>query len=169
MCIIIDTNTLCSVFVENSINHNQFKPVKDWIIEGKGKIVFGGTKYTSEIKGKYLSFFLELKKVGKAIHIDTAKVDAEQQIVDKLITHPNFDDSHLVGLLRVSKCKLICSLDSKAFPFFRHTLFFTPAINKPRIYSSLSNKSLLCDNFIADICKPCIKTTTQQKKQIGVK
>lgn len=167
MCIIVDTNVLPNVFKQSSVNHAQFKPVRDWILEGKGKVVFGGTKYLGEIKGTYLSFFLQLKKAGKAVYVNTALVDAEQQAVEQLIVHPDFDDPHLVGLLRVSGCKLICSLDSRAFPFFRHTLFFSPAANKPRIYSSLNNARLLCDKHIADLCKPCTMTTNQQKKIIG--
>lgn len=84
-----------------------------------------------------------------------------------MIVHPDFDDPHLVGLLRVSGCKLICSLDSRAFPYFRHSLFFNPASNRPRIYSTLSNSSLLCDRQIADVCKPCAPTTKKQKSIFG--
>lgn len=167
MCIIVDTNVLPSVFKQSSSNHSQFKPVRDWIIDGKGKIVFGGTKYINEIKGTYLAFFLQLKKAGKAVSIPSDLVDAEQLVVGSMIVHPDFDDQHLVGLLRVSGCKLICSLDSRAFPYFRHTLFFSPASNRPRIYSTLTNSSLLCDRHIADVCKPCAPTTKQQKSIIG--
>ncbi|HYG16341.1 MAG TPA: hypothetical protein VEC12_11355 [Bacteroidia bacterium] len=169
MCIIIDTNTLASVFQENSVNHLQFKPVKKWVIEGKGKIIFGGTKYISELKGKYLTFFLQLKKAGKAILVDSKLVDSEEALAEKSISHPDFDDQHLIGLLRISKCKLICSSDSRAYPFFRHNIFFTPASNKPRIYSSAPNAGLLCDRNIADICKPCAPTTNLQKTLLGIK
>src|ERR1700761_3815646 len=105
MCIVIDTNTLHHVFKESSINHAQFKPIRDWIIDGKGKVVFGGSKYLGEIEGKYLNFFMQLKTAGKAIFVPNELVNNETQIVSNLITHPDFDDQHLVGLLRVSKCK----------------------------------------------------------------
>lgn len=167
MCIIVDTNVLANVFKQSSANYSHFKPVRDWVIEGKGKIVFGGTKYIEEIKKDYLKFFVQLKKAGKAVFIPSNKVDAEQLIVEGMIVHPDFDDPHLVALLRVSGCKLICSLDARAFPYFQHSLFFTPAANRPRIYSSLSNSSLLCDRYIANVCKPCAPTTNQQKAMIG--
>lgn len=38
MCIIIDTNVLANVFDNKSANHSDFKPVKDWIIDGKVKL-----------------------------------------------------------------------------------------------------------------------------------
>ncbi|OJU75640.1 MAG: hypothetical protein BGO09_06515 [Bacteroidetes bacterium 47-18] len=167
MCIVVDTNVLSSVFVSSSANHSEFKPVKDWIIEGKGKVVFGGTKYLDEIKKKYLSLFTQLKKAGKAISVSSNLVDAEQATVAAMITHPDFDDPHLVGLLRVSGCKLVCSLDSRAYPFFRHNLFFSPAAKRPKIYSGLSNATLLVDRHIADICKPCTPTTNQQRQIMG--
>ncbi|MFN9109065.1 MAG: hypothetical protein ACK5XN_03160 [Bacteroidota bacterium] len=169
MCIIVDTNVLASVFKQNASNHSQFKPILDWIVYGKGKLVFGGTQYINEIKGSYLELFLQLKKAGKAVFIPTDLVDAEQLVVDGMIADPDFDDPHLVGLLRVSGCKLICSLDSRAFPFFRHALFFTPASSRPRIYSQLSNSSLLRDRYIAEVCKPCAPTTNQQRAIVGYK
>ena len=166
MCIIIDINVLADVFEKKSQNHSQFKPVYDWIINGKGKIVFGGTQYLSELKPKYVAFFALLNKSGKAVSVNSKSVDSEQKIVEQIIIHPDFDDPHLVGLLRASGCKLICSLDKRAYPYFRHSLFFKPATNKPRIYSSLTNTRLLCDRHIADICKPCNPTTNQQRAVI---
>jgi hypothetical protein len=163
MCIIIDTNVLACVLKKDSADHHDFKPVREWIFEGKGRIVFGGTKYLEEIKDNYLKLFLELKKAGKAVMVDKTLVDNEEKVVEKMIINNDFDDPHLVSLLRISKCKLICSRDKRAFPYFRHTTFFSPAANRPRIYSSKSNENLLCDRHIADICKPCTQTTNLQK------
>ena len=168
MCVIIDTNTLHNVFKESSLNHADFKPVRDWIIEGKGKIIFGGSKYIEEINGTYLNLFLQLKKAGKAVFIPNDLVDQEERNVSQMIVHPDFDDQHIVGLLRVSKCKLICSLDSRAYPFFQHSMFFSPASKRPKIYSSVANTGLLCDRNIADICKPCVATTNSQRAILQV-
>ena len=48
MCVIVDTNAFAAVFNANANNHDEFAPVLDWIISGKGKLVIGGTKYMSE-------------------------------------------------------------------------------------------------------------------------
>jgi len=166
MCIIIDTNCLNEVFDTSNKHHNEFKPVFNWVYLGKGKIVYGGSKYLSEI-GKYLTLFLNLNKAGKAIYVDNNKVDVEEVVVSTIIQDPDFDDQHLVALLRVSGCKLICSRDKRAYPFFRHKRFFSSANTKPKIYSSSKNKGLLKDKNIAEICKPANKTTKQQKNIIG--
>lgn len=154
MCIVIDTNTLASVFKEDSELHDEFIPVKEWILNGKGKIVFGGSDYQAELK-KYLSIFKELKVGNKAVYISSDLVDKKKEEIKKLIVNKNFDDPHIVALLMVSGCKLICSNDKRAFPYFTHKLFFHPSKNTPKIYSGKRNKRLLVDNNIASICKSC--------------
>jgi predicted nucleic acid-binding protein len=166
MCIVVDTNTLASVFDEKSANHAEFKPVFDWIKNGKGKIVYGGTKYISELaKTKYLALFTEYNRAKKAILVK-GDIDEEAIAVSAMIQHPDFDDQHLVALLRVSGCKLICSLDGRAYPYFRHSLFFNPAGKKPKIYSGIRNKDLLNDRNIAEVCESKMRTTNEQRKML---
>lgn len=170
MCIIIDTNTLASVFSEDSEDHVEFKPVKDWIFNGAGKVVWGGSKYIEELKKahSYLVLINRLTSARLAVMINSEVVDKEAEYVTSLITHSDFDDQHLVGLLRTSGCKLICSKDKRAYPYFRHNLFFKPASYKPHIYSASRNASLLQARHIADICKPCSNTTNAQKFSLGI-
>lgn len=163
MCIIIDTNTLALVFDKTTLGHNEFKPVSDWIFTGKGKVVYGGTKYKHELK-KYLGIFTELSRANKAVKIDDQKVDNAELMASGMIVDKDFDDQHIVGLLIVSKCKLICSHDKRAYPFFRNKIFFSPASNKPRIYSGKRNHELLADRHIAEVCQPCSVPNAVQKQ-----
>jgi len=159
MCIIVDTNVLSEVFDSSNQNHMDFKPVYEWIMHGKGKLVFGGSKYAKEL-GKYLPLFVQLKKVNKAVYLEDEIVDTEQQFLSGVISHSNFDDQHLVALLKLSGCKLICSNDRRAYPYFTHSKFFSKN-NRPKIYSSKRNIKLLTDLYIADCCKPCKKISTK--------
>lgn len=167
MCIVIDTNVMKCVFDSQNAQHSEFKDVKEWIFKGKGKIIYGGTTYLTE-NLKYCKLFSELKKIGKAVLINNHKVDEQEKVVSELIRHPDFDDPHLIALLQLSKCKVICSLDSRAYPFFRHNLFFTPASKKPKIYSGSRNKPLLCDSYFCDLCLPASITDNKQKKIIEI-
>jgi hypothetical protein len=162
MCIIIDTNTLPSVFDKKSLNHHEFEPVYEWIWNGKGKVVYGGTKYVEEI-GKYMPIFNELRRAKKAVYINNLEVDKQEISASSKIQHKDFDDQHLVGLLLESKCKLICSLDQRAYPYFRSSIFFNPSSKKPKIYNNKKNKKMLNDNNMAQICMPCAVTTNMQK------
>ena len=166
MCIVIDTNTLTCVFVRSSAKHNEFKPVLDWIEFGRGQIVFGGTKYLQEIKGRYHGLFVELRRAKKAITVSSDRVDLETDKVGLLVQDSNFNDQHMVALLIVSGCKLICSDDKEAYPFFTHKKFFNRSRDKPKIYRGASNEKLLIDKNIAAICRPASVSTKAQRNWI---
>lgn len=167
MCIVIDTNTLPSVFDKKNKDHEQFKPVLDWIISGNGKVVYGGTKFIEEIGPKLLALFVALKTAGKAVNYDNVIVDNDAIEISGMIQHKDFDDQHIVALLRKSGCKLICSLDARAYPYFQHSMFFSPR-KKPKIYSSLRNADLLSNTNIAKICMPCTKLNRKSQALLGI-
>lgn len=155
MCIIIDTNTFSSIFDSKSAEHIEFRPVLNWIKNGKGKIVYGGTKYRNELRKaqKYLGIFNELKKARKIVEIPNEQVDSEQIRIEDLITHRDFDDPHLIAIVSASRCKLICTKDKRAHPFIKETSLYPESGMRPKIYSSSINSDLLCDLNIAGCCK----------------
>ena len=159
MCIVIDINTFASVFNPISQKHNQFKPVLEWIVCGNGKIVYGGAKYKNELKKvtKYHRILRLLKDVSKVIEINEQSVNITQERVADCLSHPDFNDQHIIAIIIESGCKLICSEDKKAHPFFKQKDLYPKHIDCPKIYSNSSHTKLLCDKNIADICKPCIK------------
>ena len=162
MCIVIDANVVARVFNQDNAEHQEFKPVKDWIYHGKGIVIYGGTKYIDEIGDNFQELLVQLRSAGKAIHVSDKHIDTATEEANKAIKHRDFDDAHLVGLLQISECKLIASLDARAFPFFQHPKFFTPAKNRPKIYRGKSNYQLLTEANFCKICLPAKKTTKKQ-------
>ncbi len=60
MCIVIDTNAFHAVFNPISQKHGDFRPVLEWIVHGRGKIVYGGDQIqagTYVMPEKYLGLF----------------------------------------------------------------------------------------------------------------
>lgn len=169
MCIIIDTNCLASVFDRKAEKHNQFAPVLEWIISGKGKLIYGGSKYLEELKKsrKYLRIINLLKSKGKAVLINKVLVDAEQKRIEKEITDDDFDDPHLPAIVIVSKCKIICSVDSRSIKFVTQSRLYPKGIDVPKYYTNIRNKDLLCDRNIHDCYKPLTKCTKKDKEQIN--
>ena len=159
MCIVIDANTFSTVFNPDSQKHGDFKPVLEWIVHGRGKIVYGGDKYKQELRNarKYHGLFSELSKVSKVIEVDCQRVNEIQEEVAGRVDHRDFDDPHLIAIIIVSGCKLICSDDSSAYPFLKRKDLYLNKVSRPKIYRRSTNRDLLCDNNIADICKPCSK------------
>lgn len=169
MCLIIDINSLAPVFDSDHSMHDDFNPVKSWILHGRGKVIYGGSKYLDELsKTKYLRLFSQLRKAEKACYVENAKVDKVVKEVSSKLPERDFDDQHLVALLLVSRCKLICSLDERAYPYFTHLTFFKRAADRPKIYRQKANKDLLCKDNIVQICLPCEPTTKAQIRQIKI-
>lgn len=159
MCIVVDINTMASVFDINCSQHKDFKPVLDWVIKGRGKIVYGGTKYIEELNKvkKYIPIIGQLKKAGKAIEVDKNEVDLWHSYVEKKENDPDFDDPHIVGLMIASKCLVVCTKDARSFKFLKKKELYPKWAKRPKIYCSLKNINLLSDKNITEICKPCVK------------
>ncbi len=163
MCIIIDTNTLGLVFNSETKEHEKFKPVLEWINNGKGKIVYGGTEYEKElIKANSLKLIKQYNIAGKAVHICNKKVDEKETEIKKRANNISFNDTHLVAIVCVSKCKLIiCSNDKKAYPFLKDPHLYQKEAQTPKIYNERSfkkHKELLNDFNIAKCGKHCSGT-----------
>ena len=114
MAIIIDTNCIANVFSPKTANHLEFKPVLEWILLGKGIMIFGGSKYREELKktAKYLPIIRLLKDVGKVIEGSESDIDEYQLKVEDLRDSEDFDDPHLPAIVVITKCKIICSADT---------------------------------------------------------
>ena len=162
MCLVIDMNTIPTVFNPSLQNHDKFKPVLDWLIHGKGKMVCGGTKYWKEFKliNKYIRFFNQLNKAGKVVKIDDNAVDQKMNELVGLCNDDDFDDPHIVALLIVSGCKVISSEDVRSYPYIKRREWYPKGSSIPKIYKSSSfgqASSILSDNNIASVCLPCLR------------
>lgn len=162
MCIVIDMNTIPAVFNSQSEHHDKYKPVLNWLIHGKGKMVCGGTKYWDEFRniGKYISFFNQLNKAGRVVKVDDSEVDLKMNELMALCSDPDFDDPHIAALLIVSGCKIICTEDERSFPYIKNKKWYPKGKSVPKIYRKTSLKistKLLCDENIAEVCLPCLK------------
>jgi predicted nucleic acid-binding protein len=156
MCIVVDTNVVASVFNEKSANHDEFKPVLRWVLRGKGKLVYGGSTYRTEVferMPRYGAVILELKKQRKCVVLDHADVDAAERRVREAEPSADFDDAHLVAIFDVSGCLLLCSDDARADRFVKDPELYERQA-PPRIYRRAEHDHLLCDDNIAACCQP---------------
>jgi predicted nucleic acid-binding protein len=169
MCLIVDVNALSCCFDKSDLNHDQFEPVLDWVLRGRGKIVYGGSKYKSEIKKahKYLRILRSLDQAGKIVKVDDHSVDEQMSIVARANKDPDFDDPHLIAIVIVSGCRIVCTNDRRALRFLKNKDFYPGATKRPKIYTSRKNTGLLKDSNIADACRPCIRLNKEQMFTIG--
>jgi len=157
MCIIIDTDTLGRVFDPTNAEHRLFEPVLKWIIEGPGIIVYGGSTYEKQLRAakRYIPIITEFGRKRKVYVVDLHAVDAKEREIRGRLSHRDFDDQHLVAILLVSGCLLVCTADKESHQFLRHPTFFPRRNARPKIYGRLRDKPLLCSRNIPARFKPC--------------
>jgi predicted nucleic acid-binding protein len=156
MCLIIDSCAFSPVFNARDKLHSQFAPVFEWVIRGKGKIVYGGSTYKEELKNakRYLALFVELKRSAKVVEVDDDVVDRLQAGLKKRVNQRKFNDPHLVAIVIASRCRLIATNDHQAIPFLTRNDLYPRGLSRPRIYTRPRNKNLLRDSNMVDICVP---------------
>lgn len=146
MCIVIDTNTLPLVFQGDP----KFVPVWQWIVNGRGVIVYGGTKYKNELKRmpRYAKILKLLMDKRKVCEIRQDLVDNCEQAIISMTKGTNCNDQHIIAIFSVSKCMLFCSLDRRSYEYVQDKRFYPKGQKPPRIYRSSGNQSLLDERYI---------------------
>lgn len=155
MCVVADPPTFVPMFKDHDPEHDQFAPVMEWVANGPGKFIIGGSTYLRELMSvkSVIPFLLELERKRKIVRLSHMVVDTEEVQVKALESSTDFDDPHLVALVRVTGCKIICIRDPRSHKFLRQTKFYGSPKDRPRLYTRLKNKSLLCPKHIAPCCK----------------
>lgn len=171
MCIIIDTNTWAEVFDATAEKHTEFEPVYAWIAgeNGIGKMVCGGATYRKEIPKKYLRLLKLYNDRRKTIMVSDEDVDAKEAELKAMLEHRDFDDPHIVALVCVSGCRLVCTQDDRAIPFItgKHEdakQFYPKKFPRPKIYRSSKNADLLIEKNIPKQYLPPERNTKKQSK-----
>ena len=157
MCLVIDTCCLSIVFEGNNKKHNKFIPVLKWVTEGKGRMIYGGTKYDSELgkTTKILGIVGELRKARRAIHLSAAKVDPIADALKEKCPETGFDDEHIVALVIASRCCVVCTDDKIAISYLKRAdLFRDYGVARPSIYKGhKDHRKLCCDKNVVGMCR----------------
>ncbi len=156
MCIVIDASAYSVVFNKENSNHIGFRPVLDWLINGRGKIIYGGSKYKTELTNsiRYLKLFSEFDRRGKVVNLSDDEVDRKEIELKSNHNLSQFNDVHIVAIIIISRAKLVCSCDIPSYRLFRMNELYESPMRKPKIYSGRrNNDDLLCDRNIVEICK----------------
>ena len=156
MCIIIDTNCFSKVFDTQNAQHQRFQPVFKWVTSGDGRVIYGGTKYNREITGmrRFLRLLVELGRKGRLIRINDARVDSVAAKLKSVVPDAEFDDEHLVAMVAVSKCCVVCTDDTRCLPYLRDRRLYPRGVKPPNIYRLYTDARFCCGRYIAEICRP---------------
>jgi hypothetical protein len=154
MCLVIDPCSIPSVFNPQAQNHSDFRAILRWVTKSSGRVVYGGSKYKRELSKmtRYLGIINELARAGRVVELDGGDVDRVAASLKKKINDRRFNDEHLVAILIVSKCRVICSDDKQAYPYLKRSDLYS-GTHRPKIYRSGAHSSMCCAKNIAAICQ----------------
>ena len=140
------------VFERRNQEHHKFVPVLNWVTNGRGRMIYGGTKYNAEL-GKMiriLGIVVELARKGRTIRLPNRTVDPIAADLRKRFPDPNFDDEHIVALVMASRCCVVCTNDHCAMAYLRRADVIP---SRPKIFSGhRSHRRLCCDKHIVGVC-----------------
>ena len=155
--IVLDINTFPSVFNSSSSDNADFCHVLNWVKKQKHAcFIYGGTKYKNELRKTvhYLKILGEYKKIGKLTEINTQLIDDDAIRLKNICPDAAFDDEHIVAILNISGCKLVCTKDTQAMPYIKRKDFYSDG-KIPQIYSNAGNRDLLNSTYIVEIRNRC--------------
>jgi hypothetical protein len=158
MCLVIDANCFGRVFDSSNKEHLSFIAVWNWINDGRGRMIYGGTKYCTELgaASRFLPIVAELERKGKTVHLGNVEVDTVATALKQRITDQDFDDEHLVALVIVSRCRVVCTKDTIAISYLRRNDVFAkhPGVTRPSIFRGhRKHAKLCCDKHIVGACR----------------
>jgi len=154
MCLIIDTNVFGSVFNKRAKEHTQYAPVIKWLITGNGKMIYGGTKYNDELRGSlYRRMLAELARSNSLVKIPSDPVDKYAADLKVRVPDKAFDDEHIVALVAISKCCVVCTDDKKSLRYLKRLDLYPRGVNPPKIYKRKSHAKLCCNTHIVAVCQ----------------
>lgn len=158
MCLVIDTNCFTLVFDRSIKEHEKFAPVLTWITKGKGRMIYGGTKYNTELTTArwMLGIVTELSRKRRTIQIPNATIDPIATALKVKFPETAFDDEHIVALVIASRCCVVCTKDNPAISYLKRLDVFSgyAGVERPKIYKGhKSHINLCCDQNIVRICR----------------
>lgn len=119
-------------------------------------MVYGGAKYARELRrlSRYMRLMGELSRKGRLVEVCGARVDAVAREVRDEVCDAGFNDEHLVAIVVVSGCRVVCTNDKGAIPFLkRQALYSKRQRRRPKIYTSERHRGLCCGRLVTAACK----------------
>lgn len=155
MCAVIDPPLFIPIVNSNDQRHADFGILKDWLTTGIGKAVMGGAQYRQELSrvSSVLPFIGELERRGKVVKVDAKKVDEAADFATATAKSADFDDAHLVALVAVSGCRVVCLNDPRAHQFLKDPALYNPRRNLPKLFTGARNQALLTKKYDASCCR----------------
>ena len=155
MCLVIDSDCIARVFDNENAEHPSFIPVLNWILKGRGSIIYGGKKYKKELRSaaRYLKIIQELERQGKVVKLPDGEIDSVAQKLKRKVRRRDFNDEHLVAIVSVARCVVVCTRDQRAVHYLKMKDLYPKGVKVPKVYKGLRQKKLCRNEHIVGRCR----------------
>jgi hypothetical protein len=120
-------------------------------------MIYGGTKYNEELskQKEILALVTELSRQRRTVLLPPLEVDNIAEELKNRFPEQDFNDEHIVAIVAVSRCRVVCTLDKGAMSYLRNRAVLAPyGVKRPSIYSGSQGHHKLCgDKYVVDICR----------------
>ena len=147
MCIVIDPGAFPPIFGDDNKRHQQFVAVRQWILNGRGCVYYGGTMFLEQIAKtpRSMKLLRLLREQGLAVLLNRDKLREHE-------TDPEFDDPHLIAMCTKSKSRLICTQDKRATKFLVRRDMYPYRFKVPLIYLGAGDAPKLENRYVLEKC-----------------
>ncbi|WP_287740311.1 hypothetical protein [Diaphorobacter sp.] len=154
MAVVVDPPLFISLFKESDPKHERFVRIKDWVVNGPAKFVYGGTTYKSELAkvGSVLAVLKVLEQKGKIHKLSDVSVDLDEFDVKNIEPKADFDDPHLVAIIRVSGVRIVCVDDPRSHKYLKSAKFYQSSKSRPKLFTNEKNINLLNKRALCGSC-----------------
>ena len=90
---------------------------------------------------------------GRLIEVCGRCVNRLSRELKETVNDTDFDDEHIMAIVIVSKCRVVCTEEVRALPFFKRRQLYPKGMNPPLIYQSKRNAGIVRN--AANITEAC--------------
>ena len=137
MCMILDAN----MWADFSNQEEDMEPIHKWLEKQNGKLVYSNYAPIQKELNRLNNNLEELYRAGRALFIPGEKVDKKVEAIENSKYQLKSNDIHILGLVKASNAKVLCSKDKKLHKDFK-------SIIGGSVYQKKGHKHLLT----SDIC-----------------
>jgi hypothetical protein len=87
------------------------------------------------------------------ITVPDFQVDKVAAELTRRVRDRRFDDEHLVAIVAVSGCRVVCSDDRMAHHYLKLRHLYPSGVRPPKIYRNVKHVRLCVDSNVAPICR----------------
>ncbi|MCJ7720319.1 MAG: hypothetical protein MUO36_02505 [Candidatus Hadarchaeum sp.] len=149
MGIVIDADCFHALFNERNKLHSKFKPVRSLIEEGRLVMVYGGAMYLKQMEdARVTDAVANWWRIGRAKRVCHKSVDEnERGLINSIGYHRTkkgkFNDHHLIAIVIVSKCRLVCTKERDNNDHLTRRQHYPRGCHVPFLFTNRTNPRLL--------------------------